>query len=144
MIDKIKSHIEEAKVFHTDNKEKLEEFRIKYLGNKGLLKEFFADFRNVPNEMKKEFGQIINQLKNTAEEKVVAIQEQLESKEEIKGIYGDLTRPGEPVTVGSRHPISIVKNQIIDIFSNVGFNVSGLQPLLCVTCKSSCCLSRGQ
>ena len=72
MIDKIKSHIEEAKAFHADNKEKLEEFRIKYLGNKGLLKELFADFRNVPNEMKKEFGQIINELKNTAEAKVAS------------------------------------------------------------------------
>ncbi|NJM79352.1 MAG: phenylalanine--tRNA ligase subunit alpha [Flavobacterium sp.] len=124
MIDKIKSHIEEAKAFHADNKEKLEEFRIKFLGSNGLLRELFADFRNVPNEMKKEFGQIINELKNTAEAKVAAIQEQLESKEVVKGIYGDVTRPGDPINIGSRHPISIVKNQIIDIFSNVGFNVS--------------------
>ncbi|NHN25459.1 phenylalanine--tRNA ligase subunit alpha [Flavobacterium jejuense] len=124
MIDKIKSHIEEAKAFHTDSKEKLEEFRIKYLGSKGLLRELFADMRNVPNEMRKDFGLIVNQLKNTAEDKVAAIQEQLESKEVVKGIYGDVTRPGEPINIGSRHPISIVKNQIIDIFSNVGFNVS--------------------
>ena len=124
MIDKIKSHIEEAKAFHTDSKEKLEEFRIKYLGSKGLLRELFADMRNVPNEMRKDFGLIVNQLKNTAEDKVAAIQEQLESKEVVKGIYGDVMRPGEPINIGSRHPISIVKNQIIDIFSNVGFNVS--------------------
>ncbi|WP_445456512.1 phenylalanine--tRNA ligase subunit alpha [Flavobacterium sp. HNIBRBA15423] len=124
MIDKIKSHIEEAKAFHTDSKEKLEEFRIKYLGSKGLLRELFADMRNVPNEMRKDFGLIVNQLKNTAEDKVAAIQEQLESKEVVKGIYGDVTRSGEPINIGSRHPISIVKNQIIDIFSNVGFNVS--------------------
>ncbi|UOX34796.1 phenylalanine--tRNA ligase subunit alpha [Flavobacterium sediminilitoris] len=124
MIDKIKNHIEEAKAFHTDSKEKLEEFRIKYLGSKGLLRELFADMKNVPNEMRKDFGLIVNQLKNTAEDKVAAIQEQLESKEVVKGIYGDVTRPGEPINIGSRHPISIVKNQIIDIFSNVGFNVS--------------------
>jgi len=124
MIDKIKSHIEEAKAFHTDSKEKLEEFRIKYLGSKGLLRELFADMRNVPNEMRKDFGLIVNQLKNTAEDKVAIIQEQLESKEVVKGIYGDVTRSGEPINIGSRHPISIVKNQIIDIFSNVGFNVS--------------------
>ncbi len=124
MIDKIKGHIEEAKAFHTDSKEKLEEFRIKYLGSKGLLRELFADMKNVPNEMRKDFGLIVNQLKNTAEDKVAAIQEQLESKEVVKGIYGDVTRPGEPIKIGSRHPISIVKNQIIDIFSNVGFNVS--------------------
>ena len=124
MIDQIKKHIEEVKAFQADNKEKIEEFRIKFLGSKGLLKELFAEFKNVPNEMKKEFGQVINQLKTSAEEKVASLQDQIESKEESKGIYGDLTRPGYPLELGSRHPISLVKNQIIDIFSNVGFNVS--------------------
>lgn len=124
MIDKIKQHIEEAKAFSTKNKEELEAFRIKILGSKGILKDFFAEFKNVPNDQKKDFGQVINLLKTVAEEKVKAIQEELESKQEIKGIYGDLSRPGEPVSIGSRHPISIVKNQIIDIFSTVGFNVS--------------------
>ena len=124
MIDQIKKHIEEVNAFQADNKEKIEEFRIKFLGSKGLLKELFAEFKNVPNEMKKEFGQVINQLKTSAEEKVASLQDQIESKEESKGIYGDLTRPGYPLELGSRHPISLVKNQIIDIFSNVGFNVS--------------------
>jgi phenylalanyl-tRNA synthetase alpha chain len=124
MIDKIKGHIAEAEAFQTQVKEDLEAFRIKYLGKKGILNDFFAEFKNVPNELKKEFGQVINTLKKTAEDKVASIQEALESKEEAKGIYGDLSRPGEPFQVGSRHPISIVKNQIIDIFSNIGFNVS--------------------
>lgn len=124
MIDKIKGYIAEAEAFTTTNKEELEAFRIKFLGQKGLLKEFFTEFKAVPNEQKKEFGQVVNNLKKTAEEKVASIQEALESKEEAKGIYGDLTRPGEPFAIGSRHPISIVKNQIIDIFSNIGFNVS--------------------
>jgi phenylalanyl-tRNA synthetase alpha chain len=124
MIDKIKEHIEEAKAFNTKNKEALENFRIKYLGSKGLLKELFTEFKNIPNDQKKDFGQVINTLKTVAEEKVKAIQEELESKEEVKGFYGDLTRPSEPITIGSRHPISIVKNQIIDIFSTIGFNVS--------------------
>ncbi|MHA3787430.1 phenylalanine--tRNA ligase subunit alpha [Flavobacterium hauense] len=124
MIDKIKGYIAEAEAFTTTNKEELEAFRIKFLGKKGLLNDFFAEFKAVPNEQKKEFGQVVNNLKKTAEEKVASIQEALESKEEAKGIYGDLTRPGEPFAIGSRHPISIVKNQIIDIFSNIGFNVS--------------------
>jgi len=124
MIDKIKQHIEEAKAFNEKNKEALEQFRIKYLGSKGLLKELFAEFKNVPNEQKKDFGLVLNELRNVAEEKVKSIQEELESKEEIKGFYGDLTRPSEPIAIGSRHPISIVKNQIIDIFSTIGFNVS--------------------
>ncbi len=124
MIDKIKQHIEEAKAFNEKNKESLEQFRIKYLGSKGLLKELFTEFKNIPNDQKKDFGQVINTLKAVAEEKVRVIQEELESKEETKGIFGDLTRAAEPVIVGSRHPISIVKNQIIDIFANIGFNVS--------------------
>jgi phenylalanyl-tRNA synthetase alpha chain len=124
MIDKIKEHIEEAKAFNDKNKESLEQFRIKYLGSKGLLKELFTEFKNIPNDQKKDFGQVINTLKAVAEEKVRVIQEELESKQEVKGMFGDLTRAAEPVIIGSRHPISIVKNQIIDIFANIGFNVS--------------------
>lgn len=124
MIDKIKQHIEEAKAFNEKNKESLEQFRIKYLGSKGLVKELFNEFKNIPNDQKKDFGLVMNTLKNAAEEKVKQIQEELESKEESKGVFGDLTRAAEPVIIGSRHPISIVKNQIIDIFANIGFNVS--------------------
>ena len=124
MIDKIKEYIGEAAAFNTDSAATLEQFRIKFLGSKGLLKDLFAEFKNVPNDQKKEFGQVINTLKNTCEDKVKAIQEVLESKVENIGIYGDLTRPSEPITIGSRHPISLVKNQIIDIFSTIGFNVS--------------------
>ena len=124
MIDKIKELIVEAETFQATSKEDIETFRIKYLGKKGLLNDFFAEFKNVANDQKKEFGQVINGLKTTAENKVIALKEALESKEEVKGIYGDLSRPGEPIEIGARHPISIVKNQIIDIFSRIGFNVS--------------------
>jgi phenylalanyl-tRNA synthetase alpha chain len=124
MINKIKQHIEEAKAFQTEDKITLEEFRIKYLGSKGLLKDFFAEFKNVPNEQKKEFGQVINELKNTAEEKVKTIQEVMDFKTEAVHMFGDLSRPGNPIHVGSRHPISLVKNQILDVFSTIGFNVS--------------------
>ncbi len=124
MIDKIKEHITDVENFTADSKETIETFRIKYLGKKGLLNEFFAEFKNVPNDQKKEFGQSINQLKLVATEKVNLLKETLESKIEETGRYGDLTRPGEAMALGSRHPISIVKNQIIDIFSRIGFNVS--------------------
>ena len=124
MINKIKQHIKEAQAFTTEDKTTLEEFRIKYLGSKGLLKDFFAEFKNVPNEQKKEFGQVVNELKNTAEEKVKSIQELLESKTESINVFGDLSRPGNPINIGSRHPISLVKNQILDVFSTIGFNVS--------------------
>lgn len=124
MIDKIKEHISEVENFTADSKEAIETFRIKYLGKKGLLNEFFAAFKSVPNNQKKEFGQTINQLKLAATEKVNLLKETLESNIEETGKYGDLTRPGEAMALGARHPISIVKNQIIDIFSRIGFNVS--------------------
>ncbi|NAY91819.1 phenylalanine--tRNA ligase subunit alpha [Muricauda sp. JGD-17] len=124
MIETIKEHLEEIKKFTSTSKDEIEAFRIKYLGKKGLLNEFFAEFKNVPNEQKKEFGQVVNQLKSEATEKVNALKAVLENQAESTGKYGDLTRPGEPIEIGARHPISIVKNQIIDIFSRIGFNVS--------------------
>ena len=124
MIDTIKEHIAEVEKFTSTSIEEIEAFRIKYLGKKGLLNSFFAEFKNVPNEQKKDFGKVVNQLKDAASQKVIELKEALESQTEATGKYGDLTRPGEPVEIGSRHPISIVKNQIIDIFSRIGFNVS--------------------
>lgn len=123
MIDKIKEYIGEAEQFTTDNKETLEAFRIKFLSKKGILNDLFAHFKTVPNDQKKEFGQAINALKNTIENKVKSIQETLDSKD-VQGLYGDLTRPGYPLEIGSRHPISLVKNQIVDIFNSIGFNIS--------------------
>lgn len=124
MIDTIKKHIVQVEGFSATSMQEIEAFRIKYLGKKGLLNEFFKEFKNVPNEQKKEFGKAINELKVLATEKVSSLKSTLESKRGEKQVYGDLTRPGEPLELGSRHPISIVKNQIIDIFSRIGFNVS--------------------
>ncbi|MBZ9786786.1 phenylalanine--tRNA ligase subunit alpha [Psychroflexus sp. CAK57W] len=124
MIDKIKGYIDEVERFTADNAEDVEQFRIQYLGKKGILNAFFAEFKNVPNEQKKEFGKTINQLKISAQEKVDQLKLEIASNVEDKGIYGDLTRPGEPLQIGARHPISLVKNRITEIFSNIGFNVS--------------------
>ncbi len=124
MIDKIKEHIAEVEKFTADSVEAVEEFRIKYLGKKGLLNDFFAEFKNVANDQKKEYGQAINTLKQKATEQVNVLKNSLDTTSEEQGIYGDLSRPGEPIELGARHPISIVKNQIIEIFSRIGFNVS--------------------
>ncbi len=124
MIDQLKAHIKEVNDFSASTPEAVENFRIKYLGKKGVLNHFFGEFKSVPNEQKKEFGQTINELKELATEKVKALKETLESKGGTKRAYNDLTRPGEPMELGARHPISLVKNQIIDIFSRIGFNVS--------------------
>ncbi|MFJ1365158.1 phenylalanine--tRNA ligase subunit alpha [Capnocytophaga canimorsus] len=124
MIDKIKEDIAQVESFNATTKEEIEQFRIQYLGKKGILNDFFAAFKQVPNEEKKAFGQVINELKNKVEAKVQELRDALEQQQESKGVYGDLTRPATPISLGARHPISLVKNQIVEIFSNIGFNVS--------------------
>ena len=124
MLDKVKELIGDVEAFKATTNEEVETFRIKYLGSKGILKDLFAEFKNVPNDQKKEFGQTINLLKKSAEEKVSSLKEALENAVEEKGVYGDLTRPAEPIELGSRHPISLVKNQIVEVFSRIGFTVS--------------------
>ena len=124
MIEKIHKLIEEVKAFSTQSAKELEVFRIKFLGKKGVLTDLFASFKEVPNEQKKDFGQAINKLKSVAQEKVNALKVTLENTSVEADFFGDLSRPGAPFSVGARHPISLVKNQIIDIFSRIGFNVS--------------------
>ena len=124
MLDKVKELIGDVEAFKATTKEDVEAFRIKYLGSKGLLKGLFAEFKNVDAELRKDFGQALNTLKKSAEGKVVELNESLDNNIEEKGIYGDLTRPSEPIELGSRHPISLVKNQIIDVFNRIGFTVS--------------------
>ena len=114
MLDKVKELIGDVKAFKATSKEEVEVFRIKYLGSKGLLKDLFAEFKNVDAAMRKDFGQALNNLKKSAEGKVAELNETLENSVEHKSFYGDLTRPSEPIELGSRHPISLVKNQIIE------------------------------
>ena len=124
MLDKVKELIEEVHLFNTTSKTDIEAFRIKYLGSKGLLKGLFSEFKNVDAELRKEFGQALNNLKKAAEDKVVFLNNTLEDSDSVKSFYGDLTRPSEPIQLGSRHPISLVKNQIIEVFNRIGFTVS--------------------
>ena len=124
MIERIQKLIEEADSVTTNSLADLEAFRVKYLGKKGLLNGLFADFKSVPNDQKKAYGQAINTLKSTALEKVSTLKADLEANTTKTSAVGDLTRPGDPINIGGRHPISLVKNQIIDIFSRIGFNVS--------------------
>lgn len=124
MIDIIEQHIKEVEAFQGNTVEAIEKFRIKYLGKKGILNDLFAEFKNVAPEDKKAFGQAINALKTAASAKVESLQQLNANGLGQTSKYGDLTRPGEPFELGSRHPISIVKNRIIEIFSRIGFNVS--------------------
>ncbi len=124
MKEQITTLLNEVEQFATDSKEQIEAFRIKILGSKGVLKDLFAEFKNVPNEQKKEVGQLINELKEKAQEKVNALKEQLEGSASTNSNDIDLTRTSYPFELGSKHPISIVRKEIIDIFSRIGFTVS--------------------
>jgi phenylalanyl-tRNA synthetase alpha chain len=126
MLEKINKLIIEVENFGATTKEQVEEYRIKWLSKKGEITILFEDFREVPNELKKEMGQRLNELRNKAQEKINILKETFESSQKSgKNDNIDLTLPGFPTLQnGSRHPLSIVKNQIIDIFSKVGFTVS--------------------
>jgi phenylalanyl-tRNA synthetase alpha chain len=124
MLDKVKELIGDVHNFKTTSKEEIEVFRIKYLGSKGLLKDLFNEFKTVDTSLKKDLGQALNSLRNAASDKVQELNKSLEGQAETKSIYGDLTRPSEAIELGSRHPISIVRNRIIEVFSKIGFTVS--------------------
>ena len=124
MIEQIESLIKEIQSFTTNSPEKAEEFRIKFLGKKGIINDYFSTFKTIPNEDKKAYGQAINNLKNAALEKVSLLKNGFEKRKVSQDNSFDLTMPGNSFSIGSRHPISIVKNRIIDIFSRIGFNVS--------------------
>ena len=124
MIDKIKSTINEISSFESNSREGVESFRIKYLGKKGIINKFFLDFKNIDNKQKKEVGQILNKLKNVAHQKVDDLILGLSKNSKDSISINDITRPGDPIEIGSRHPISLVKNRIIDIFAKIGFTIS--------------------
>ena len=123
MIKKINENLELVNAFSTESKEEVEEFRIKYLGKKGILNNFFTQFKVLPPSEKKEYGQSLNLLKNAVTEKVNAFQLRMDTSSSI-GSSVDLTRPGFPIDLGSRHPLSLVKSRIVDIFAQIGFNIS--------------------
>jgi phenylalanyl-tRNA synthetase alpha chain len=123
MLIKISHLSSEAEAENVSNQEELEAFRIKYLSKKGLVSLLFEDFRNIPAEQKKEIGRKLNILKQEIQERYNSLKENLVTKEDVSTI-NDLTRPAFPFSLGSRHPISIVRNEIIDIFMRIGFVVS--------------------
>ncbi len=124
MLDKVSKLIDDVQAFKATSKEEIEVFRIKYLGSKGLLKDLFAEFKTVDAAMKKDLGQALNRLRTSAAEKVKELNDAVENTATSESFYSDLTRPSEPIELGSRHPISIVRNRIVEVFSKIGFTVS--------------------
>ena len=123
MLEKIEKLTEEIKSLEAANADALEALRIKYLSKKGEIPSLFNDFRNVPNEQKKEIGQKLNVLKNFATEKINSLKAAFEEKKNDDETI-DLTRSAAPAQLGTRHPISLVREEIIDIFSRLGFTLA--------------------
>ena len=123
MIEEVKKHLKEVDAFSSKDAEAIEKFRLNYAGKKGILNELFVAFRAIPNEEKKAYGQELNTLKTAIVEKVKTLQSQLKaigSNSQIK----DPSRSAFPLKTGNRHPLSVVKNRIIDIFTQLGFSIS--------------------
>lgn len=123
MREKIEKLLQEIDAFKEASSTELENFRIKLLGRKGELQALFDDFKNVPGPEKKDIGKLLNELKTKAQEKFEELKSKSASSSEKRSSL-DLTAPGDPIEFGSRHPLTVVRRQILDIFSRIGFVVS--------------------
>ncbi len=121
-IEEVKGQLEALKA---ENAAQIEELRLKYLSKKGVITSLFGEFRNVEAGEKKEFGLLLNALRDKAQEKIEELKAQY-GQQETKGAIEkeDYTRTADPIAIGARHPLTLVKNEIIDIFSRIGFTVS--------------------
>ncbi len=124
MLEKIEQLMQEIAALHAKNAQEAEALRIKYLSKKGEISQLMNDFRSVPAELKKEVGMKVNELKNLAQEKINALKEGAAGTDATGAGSVDLTRTPYPIQLGSRHPLTIVKNEIVDIFSRLGFTLA--------------------
>jgi len=123
MLEKVQSLAIDANNTVINTPEELEQYRIKFLSKKGEIPTLFNEFKNVPTDQKKEFGAQLNVLKNTVEQRVAELKEKFEAATSFLN-KPDLTLPGDNIKTGTRHPISIVRNDIIEIFARLGFVIS--------------------
>jgi phenylalanyl-tRNA synthetase alpha chain len=124
LLQQIELYKQEIAAAEATNADMVEAFRIKYLGTKGLVKSVMGEMKNVPNAQKKAFGQILNEFKLFAENKFETLKQSIDDSQQSTANSIDLSLPGSPVSVGTRHPLSIVRNQIVSIFKRLGFAVS--------------------
>ena len=122
MINNISEIIKEAKKKSLKTKEEAEAFRLKFLGKSGILNSLFNEFKNIPNQEKKEVGQMLNELKTLVKEKTTNTHNTITTEKRVS--LEDLTKPVAANNIGSRHPLSIVEQEIVEIFSSIGFSIS--------------------
>ena len=123
LTDKINELLKEVQDLHAANAEELEALRLKYLSKKGIINDLMNDFRTVAADQKREVGMKLNELKKQTQDRINALKEQFEALSECKN-DADLTRTAYPVKLGTRHPLTLVKNEIIDIFGRMGFTLA--------------------
>ena len=123
MLDRVENLKSQVEATALTTKEEAETFRLQYLSKKGAITELFKAFRDVPAEEKKAFGAALNTLKTLAEDKHKEALESLDNSQAV-GVNGDLTRPGTPYELGAIHPINAIRDEIVDIFKRIGFNIS--------------------
>ena len=123
MLGKIQELLAEIDSLSANSAEAIEALRIKYLSKKGVITSLMNEFRNVPAEQKKEVGMKINELKNKAQDKINELKSAFETNDNDSSDM-DITRTAYPIELGTRHPLTIVKNEIIDIFSRLGFSLA--------------------
>lgn len=124
MISKIKQMIAEVENYSASTIEEIEQFRIKFLSKKeGIVTELFKDFKNVSVDEKKEFGQVLNILKDKVSDKILFLKQNIKSQDNVNTSL-DLSLPGNRYKIGSRHPISLIRKEIIEIFTRLGFTIS--------------------
>ena len=124
MQEKINQYTAEINSFQPKNAEELELFRIRFLGTKGIIKDLFEEFKTVSSEDKRVFGKVLNEFKQLAEAKYQTLKEGSETEDNSSKSEQDLTLPGEGFEIGARHPLSLVRKEIIEIFKKLGFNVA--------------------
>ena len=121
----LSTYLHEITNFSATNREEVEQFRLRFLSKKGILTELFAAMKSIPAEEKKQYGAQVNELKQAAEAKLASFQEMLEAAaDQAAATDIDLTLPAEPLTLGARHPISLIRERILQIFSRIGFTVA--------------------
>jgi phenylalanyl-tRNA synthetase alpha chain len=121
LLDQIAQYKKDIESFVAENGNAAESFRIKYLGTKGIVKNIMHEMKNVPNDKKKEAGQLLNSFKQFVEEKYETIKAESETQKAESADNIDYTLPGDDIIIGTRHPLSIVRNRIISIFNRLGF-----------------------
>ncbi|HEY6505565.1 MAG TPA: phenylalanine--tRNA ligase subunit alpha [Chitinophagaceae bacterium] len=124
LIRKIEEYKKEIEVAAAADAKAIEEFRIKWLGTKGIVKEIMGEMKNVPADKKKEFGQVLNEFKLFAENKFETLKNSTGNHQPASANQLDLTLPGDPISPGSRHPITLMRNRIVSIFQRLGFAVA--------------------